>query len=101
MEAKLKRFGIPKGSIWKTSLISPAQVEKLKWEKRDKTVMQLTPKQLNLVETELVKRTDGKPTVVPVADRRPGIEYGDLNTMFKPVEQQAAPAVPAAPDWLS
>ncbi len=97
MAAKLKRFGLPKGVLWKTTLISPAQIEKAKWEKRDGTTVQLTPKQLKLVETELVKKSNGKLTCVPESDSRPGLEYGDIHAMFKPSPE---PVVPAVPDWL-
>ena len=35
--ARLSKMGVPKPSIWRTVLVSPAQAEKLTWTKRDGT----------------------------------------------------------------
>ena len=100
METKLKRFHIPKDALWKRSIISPAQAEKLKWQKRDGSEYQLSEKQVTLMNREFVKTSEGKLTVVPEVDRREARSYGDLSKMF-----QAVPAAPAAeaplPSWLS
>ncbi len=70
MAEKLKKFGIPKDALWKTSLISPAQAEKVVWEKRDGTRKQLSDRQLKLMEAEYIRKSEGKLTVVSVADPR-------------------------------
>lgn len=91
--ARLTKMGIPKGSVWKTSVITPATLDKLKWEKRDGTVKQLSPKQVEFVKSELVTKSDGKLTVVPESDRREAVDYGNAESKFS--------AVPDLPSWLS
>ena len=92
--AKLSKMGVPKGDIWETKLISPAKAEKLKWVKKDGTQKQLTAKQLEVVQKELVSKSEGKLTVVSVADGRPAVEFGDAAKMFSPVGD-------ALPSWLT
>ena len=94
MEAKLKRFKVPKSEIWQQSLISPAQLEKLRWQDRAGAEHQLTPKQLALMNTELITRSEGKMTVVPESDRRDAVEFGDLSKMFQAVPE-------GVPSWMS
>jgi len=91
--AKLTRMGVPKGEIWKTSIITPATLEKLRWTKRDGTEKQLSPKQLETAAKEMISKSDGKLTVVPAADRRPAVEFTKIETMFVSVD--------ALPSWLS
>jgi hypothetical protein len=86
MEAKLKKLGIPKDTLFTSKLITPAQIEKVQWNKRDGTPVRLTPKQLLQVENEYIVKFAGKPTVVPESDPRPAIEQ----PKFEPV----------LPDWL-
>ena len=93
IEAKLKRMGVPKGEIWQTSLVSPAGVEKLKWAKRDGSEKQLSPRQLKVIEQEMVSKSEGKLTVVPAADRRPAVEFKNVEAMFAPAGD--------LPSWLS
>ena len=100
MERKLARFKIPKAEIWRKSLISPAQAEKLTWTSRDGAEHQMTPKQIELMNNEFVKRSDGKLTVVSEADKRPGMTFGDLTKMFAPVPEAPAAEAPM-PTWLS
>jgi hypothetical protein len=92
MAEKLVKMGIPKGAIYETKLVTPAKAEKLTWEKRDGTKVQLTDRQLKTMETEYVSKLAGKLTVVPESDGRPAVV---LN---------AAPlfgAVETLPSWLS
>lgn len=70
MTEKLKKFGIPKDALWKTSLISPAQAEKVVWEKRDGTRKQLSERQLKQMRDEYVKTSTGKLTVASESDPR-------------------------------
>ena len=103
--AKLSKMGIPKQVIWETTLISPAKAEVVKWVKRDGSEKQLTPRQLEVFNTVLVSKGDGKLTVVPESDKRGAVEFADLTKMFSAVpEAPAAPEVtvePSLPSWLS
>lgn len=102
MEAKLKRFKIPKEQVWRKVLISPAQAEKLVWTNRKGEELQLTPKQIELMNSEFVKRSDGKLTVVAESDRRAALQFGDLSKMFQAVPAAEAPAAEVpTPSWLS
>ncbi len=93
MAEKLKRMGMPKDTIWKTSLITVAQAEKAKWTKRDGSEDQLSPRQLKTLQNEYIKKSDGKLTVVPESDERPAA----ITTA-----EHLFDAVPAAlPAWLS
>jgi hypothetical protein len=98
MADRLKRMGIPKDVLWKTSLISVAQVEKAVWEKTkagEKVAVQLSPRQLKTLETEYIKKSAGKLTVVPESDSRKPVEMFETK-MF---DALAAPAE-TLPSWL-
>jgi len=73
MAEKLKKFGLPKDAIWETKLISPAKAEKVRWTKRDGSEHQLNDKQLAMLKSEYIKKSDGKPTVVAASDDRPAV----------------------------
>ncbi len=94
--SKLTKMGVPKGEVWRSVLISPAQLEKLVWEKRDGTTKQLSPRQLGVISSQLIIKTAGALTVVPEADRRDGVKFTDVKELFQAVPQQDA-----TPDWLS
>jgi hypothetical protein len=79
--------------VWKTSLITPAQAEKVTWTKRDGTQKQLTDRQLATLGKEYVKKSEGKLTVVSASDERPAVTLG--------AAQMFAPVVEALPSWLS
>ncbi len=96
IEAELKKLRVPKDVIWQTSLISPAQIEKAVWAKRDGTTLQLSQKQLAKVESEFITKSEGKLTVVPESDRRAAVDFGNVEQMF-----QAVPAASDEPSWLS
>lgn len=98
MAEKLVKMGIPKSSIYVTKLVSPAQAEKLVWEKRDGTKVQLTERQLKRMEQEYVVKLAGKLTVAPESDSRPAV-ITNAAPMFSAVE--AAPAAESLPSWLS
>ena len=95
MAEKLIAMGIPKGAVYETKLVSPAKAEKLTWEKRDGTKVQLTDRQLKRMEQEYVVKMAGKPTVVPESDSRPSVSL-NAAPLFSAV---AAPAE-ALPAWL-
>ena len=98
MAEKLVKMGIPKSSIYVTKLVSPAQAEKLTWEKRDGTKVQLTERQLKRMEQEYVVKLAGKLTVAPESDSRPAV-ITNAAPMFSAIE--AAPAAESLPSWLS
>ena len=97
MAKKLIKMGIPKGSVYITKLVSPAQAEKLTWEKRDGTKVSLTERQLKRMEQEYVAKLAGKLTVVPESDSRPAVTM-NAAPLFSAVE--AAPAAESLPSWL-
>ena len=98
MAEKLVKMGIPKSSIYVTKLVSPAQAEKLVWEKRDGTKVQLTERQLKRMDQEYVVKLAGKLTVAPESDSRPAV-ITNAAPMFSAIP--AAPAAESLPSWLS
>lgn len=102
MAEKLVKMGIPKGSIYETKLVSPAKAEKLAWEKRDGTKVQLTDRQLKRMDQEYVSRLAGKLTVAHESDPRPAV-ITNAAPMFAPVVNQVQESVVPVldiPDWL-
>lgn len=98
MEKKLVGMGIPKHAIWETKLVTPAKVEKLKWEKTkagEKIMTQLSERQLKTLDTEYIAKVAGKLTVVPESDSRPAVVL-DASPLFA-----AVPEPVALPAWLS
>ena len=73
MESHLKSAGIPKSAIYKTTMISPAQIEKVRWSKRDGTVCQVTPAKLHQLQETCIKKSEGKIQIVASADPRPAV----------------------------
>jgi hypothetical protein len=97
MAERLRKMGIPKESVYKTTLVSPAQAEKLRWKKRDGTDVQLTERQLKTLENEYMVKTVGKPVVALAADSRTAI-----TTNAAPLFSAVQPEVPVElPAWLS
>lgn len=96
MATRLKKIGIPAGALYVTKLISPAQAEKLTWEKRDGTKMQVTDKMKLQMERELIVKLAGKPTVASESDPRPAVVM-DASAMFGAV----GGAVESLPSFFS
>ena len=96
MVVKLKKIGIPAGSLYVTKLISPAQAEKLTWEKRDGTKVQVSDKMKLQMERELIVKLAGKPTVASESDPRPAV-VTDASNLFGAV----GGAVETLPSFLS
>ena len=96
MVEKLKKMGVPKSSLFVTKLVSPAQAEKLTWEKRDGTRKTLSQRQLKTLEGEYIKKKPGKITIVPESDEREPVEMG-VQKLFAPVEE---PSI-ELPSWLT
>ena len=96
MVVKLKKIGIPAGALYVTKLISPAQAEKLTWEKRDGTKVQVSDKMKLQMERELIVKLAGKPTVTSESDPRPAV-VTDASNLFGAV----GGAVETLPSFLS
>jgi hypothetical protein len=94
MAEKLVKMGIPKTAIYETKLVTPAKAEKLTWEKRDGTQMQLSDRQLKTMEKEYVVKMAGKLTVVPESDGRPAV-VTNAAPLFGAVESLSLPS------WLT
>ena len=92
MAEKLRKMGLPKEAIYQTKLISPAQIEKVTWKKKDVDT-RLSELQIKRLNTEYIKKTDGKLTVALASDGRPAVIVGAAE-MFQSVE-------PSVPSWLS
>lgn len=95
MAEKLVKLGIPKGAIYETKLVSPAKAEKLTWKKRDGTEVQLSKRQLDLLDKEYVAKTLGKPVVALASDSRPAVQM-NAAPLFSAVEKPAD----TLPAWL-
>lgn len=94
MADKLVKMGIPKTAIFETKLITPAKAEKLTWEKRDGEKKQLSDRQLKTLETEYIRKSQGKLTIVPESDHRQAVVL-DAAPMFGAVNSE-----PDLPAWL-
>ncbi|KKN66518.1 hypothetical protein LCGC14_0470520 [marine sediment metagenome] len=97
MLPKLTKMGIPKAVLLPASFVSPAQAEKLTWEKRDGTPMQVSEKQLKRLNDEYIVHMAGKPTVAFESDSRVAV-VTNAAPMFDAVE---TPVIVATPDWLT
>ena len=95
MADKLVKMGIPKSAIYETKLVTPAKAEKLTWDKKDGTKVQLTDRQLTRMEQEYVVKMAGKLTVVPESDSRQAVVM-NAAPLFSAVETPAE-----LPAWLS
>ena len=102
---KLKSMGLPKGAIWKTTLISPAQVEKATWQNRKGERKSLTKRQVEVIQSEYVTRITGDLKVALATDDRPAVVL-DASSLFG--EAQGQPAIPPTdlpaflqvPEWM-
>ena len=90
MIEKLKKMGVPKDSLYVKKFVSPAQVEKLTWEKKDGTKESLSPRQLKLLNEQFIVKSAGKLTVVLDNDPRQSI-ITDVTQMFSDI---------SLPTWL-
>lgn len=97
----LTRMGVPKKSTVVTSIVSPAQAEKLRWVKKDGTDGYLTEGQIERLNKEYIARSEGRLTVVPESDRRKAVDFGNLASMFSAVKVPSPEAEVPAPSWLS
>ena len=98
MAERLTKMGIPKGEVYSTKLISPAQAEKLKWSKKDGTQMQLSDRQIKTLEKEYIKKSNGELKVVLASAEGEAVVLS-TEGMFQSVVTEA-PAPEALPAWL-
>lgn len=106
---KLVGMGIPKADCYEKKLISPAQAEKMVFEKKGEPT-KLSDAQIKRLNTEYVTTMAGKPTVASEDDPRQAV-ITDASPMFKAVEPPPSPwemdvpptqnLTPAMPDWLA
>lgn len=103
---KLKKMGVPKDEIYKTSVVSIAKVLDTKgkgllsWEATKagtKVVKTLSDKQLALIVNEYTKKGQGKLIVVPLSDDRPAVTL-NAAPMFAPVAETVADTLPS---WMT
>lgn len=96
---RLVKMGVPKATVYETKVVSPAKAKKLTWTKKDGSVKQLSERQVKTLESEYIKRSDGKLTVVPESDERPAVTVNAAPMFGAVSEPQPAPAN-QLPDWL-
>lgn len=100
---KLIGMGIPKSAVYKTELVSPAQAEKLTWEKssRGEVVKKsLSARQLKTLETEYISKIGGKLTIAPESDNRPAVTLNAAPFFTAIAPQPEAAPVADIPDWM-
>lgn len=97
MGERLVKMGIPKAAAFETKLVSPAKAKKLSWTKKDGSVKQLSDRQIKTLESEYIKKSEGKLTVVSESDERPAVTV-NAAPMFGSVDQ---PQTHQLPDWLA
>lgn len=74
-EKKLKGMRLKKEQMYDFTLISPTSAEKL---------LKPTPKRWKVLQA-LITQNDGKPSVAPVADKRPALQVQPLEAEFAPI----------------
>lgn len=83
---KLQGMGMPKTAVYKTELVSPAQAEKVTWEKKGEQ-QKLSDKQIERMQKEYITSTPGKLTIAPESDPRPAV-VTDASPMFGDITKQ-------------
>lgn len=101
MADKLKRMGVPKDALYVTKLVSPAQAEKLSWEKRDGTKVSFTERQLNTLKKEYIVTSQGKLTVAPESDPRESVIQNAAPMFAAVVKDEPQAPAESLPSWLS
>jgi hypothetical protein len=102
MVKKLTGMGIPKSACYVTTLISPAQAEKLTWEKKGE-ITKLSDTQIKRMNNEYITTIMGKPSVAPESDPRPAVItnaaplFGDITKQTFEVEAPAFLAPQSVP----
>lgn len=100
MAERLRKMGIPKDAVWTQKLVSPAQVEKLRWEKKKRgsdevEKKQLTERQLSMLKKDYIAQQEGKLQVALESDDRKAVVV-DASSMFDEVKTEGADV----PDFL-
>lgn len=91
MAERLRKMGIPKDAVWTQKLVSPAQVEKLRWEKKKRGSDEvekkaLSERQLSMLKKEYIAHQEGKLQVALESDDRKAVVV-DASPMFGEVKQ--------------
>jgi len=94
MIKRLGRMGIPKSSTYISSFVSPSQVERLSWVKKDGSRHQLSKKQIEMLNKEYVNKKSGKPMIAPESDDRVAIVL-NAAPMFPVISE------PSLPGWMA
>ena len=89
---RLRRMGVPKASCYKTSVVSPAQVNKLSWVNKKGEKKSLSERQLKTLDSEYMIRSQGSLKVVPESEAGEAVII-DASEMFESVNNDV-------PDWL-
>lgn len=84
VEDRLRRMGIPKGQIYKTSILTPTQAVGLKWETKTGEKKKLSERQIKLLEDEYVEKKNGKLKVVLESEKGEAVEF-DASPLFEEV----------------
>ncbi|MCU7895085.1 MAG: DUF2800 domain-containing protein [Candidatus Thiodiazotropha sp. (ex Lucinoma aequizonata)] len=66
----LKSMGVPRGTFYRSSFVSPSQAINLKWNKRDGSVKTLTNRQLKKLKDDYIECHKGGIVIVPQSDTR-------------------------------
>lgn len=100
MAAKLIALGIPKGTVYKEVLISPAAADNLIWTKRDGSVVVLSARQRKVLDAEYIKKGEGKLTVVVDSDSRPSVQGGVAHLFATVAIAPPVTVKPELPSWM-
>lgn len=112
MVKKLTGMGIPKSAVYVQDIVSPAQAEKLSWDKGEEK-KSLSKIQIERLNKEYVTNKAGAPILVPESDQRPAI-VTDASSLFGSITVEATvvssipsflappatPVVDSRPPWL-
>jgi hypothetical protein len=97
MAERLKKMKVPREAIWETKIISPAKAKKLHWTTKDGSDAKLTDKQIEMLDKEYIKKSEGALTVALASDKRAAVtisvasmfgatDFSDLPDFLKPKE---------------
>lgn len=100
---KLSKMGIPKSLLYEKKLLTPSKIEKLTWEKSDKTISSLSNIQIKRMNQEYITKILGKLTVALSSDERPAIEKQNASSLFTSIEKSSPEITNSEilPSWLT
>jgi hypothetical protein len=95
---KLRKMGIPKDLVYKTTVLTPLQTESLKWKKKkggEEVEVRLSPRQVATLQKEYIKKNEGKLKVVSEEADGKAIDLTPLEAL-----DPVLPEWLAIPDWM-